>query len=59
MADAMGLESGDVLLEINGYDLGTLDGQMAAYTELQDEVVLTLLFERRGELDRHTYRIVD
>jgi hypothetical protein len=55
LADVMGLRSGDLLINVNGHDLGTLDKAMTAYAELQDEVEYVLTVNRNGALIRNVY----
>jgi hypothetical protein len=43
----------------HGYDLGTVDGQLTAYIELEDEVEFILSIERDSALTRVVYAIVD
>lgn len=59
LADVLDLESGDVLLDVNGYDLATLDGQLTAYAELQNELEFIVSIERGGALTQLSYAIVD
>lgn len=57
LSEALGWELGDVLLSVNDFPLTGLEGLSAAYTELEDELQLTLVVERRGaKLELH-YRV--
>lgn len=55
----IGLESGDVLVAINGHSLTSMDEALRAYSRLQDESNLRLEVERRGSRSTLTYRVVN
>jgi hypothetical protein len=59
LAHAMGLQTRDLLFGVNGYDLGTLDGQMDAYVGLQEEFEFTLEIIRGPSAMTLEYIIVE
>jgi hypothetical protein len=59
LADAMGLQSNDVLYALNGYDLGTLDGALDAYIDLQEETDFALQIIRGSTVVTFTYAVID
>jgi hypothetical protein len=59
LAHAMGLQSGDTLRNVNGYDLGTLGEVLDAYIELYDETEFTLEVIRGSTLVTLEYVIVE
>jgi hypothetical protein len=52
---ALGLENGDLLLEVNGNPLASLDQTLELYTKLRDASTFNLLIERKGK--RHTLEL--
>ncbi len=49
MLGALGIRSGDVLLEVSGHSLRSIDAAMEAYAELRDEDAVDVTLRRRGE----------
>jgi hypothetical protein len=55
----LGIESGDTVIDVNGYEMASADRVLEAYARLRDADALFVRLERRGEERVHVYRIVD
>lgn len=55
----LGIENGDTLLDVNGYEVAIPDRALEAYARLRGTDALFVRLERRGEERMHVYRIVD
>jgi general secretion pathway protein C len=53
----LGLRSGDRLEAINGYELGTPENALRAYSELRQRSDFELVLIRDGRTIRHTYHV--
>lgn len=58
LADVLGLQSGDVLVSVNGYSLNSLDDLAEAYFNLEDATTFTLTIMRNGVSMQLTYDVV-
>ncbi len=57
LADALGLQSGDVLRSVNGHELAGLDELLEAYAALEDQAEFELTIDRDGAMLQLTYLI--
>lgn len=58
LADVLGLQSGDVLVSVNGYGLSTLDDLAAAYSALKNVTTFTLTIVRNNTNMQFTYDVI-
>jgi hypothetical protein len=58
LAYLLGLRTHDILVSIDGYDLGTFEDQLDAYVALQTESEFLLTIDRSGTTARLSYEIV-
>jgi hypothetical protein len=58
LADELGLQDGDILKSVNGYELDTVDHQMQAYEALKNETDLELRIRRSSNFVTIAYKIV-
>jgi membrane-associated protease RseP (regulator of RpoE activity) len=58
LAAVLGLQSGDVLVSVNGYSLSSLDDLAAAYSALKNATTFTLTFVRNSNTMQLTYDVV-
>jgi general secretion pathway protein C len=53
----IGLQNGDVIQKINGYDMNSPDRALEIYTKLRDATSLTIELQRRGNTQTMNYAI--
>lgn len=53
----IGLQNGDVIQKINGYDMNSPDRALEVYTKLRDATSLTIELQRRGQSQTMNYAI--
>ena len=58
LADLLGLQSGDVLVSVNGYSLSSLDDLADAYSALKNVTTFTLSIVRSGVSMQFIYDVV-
>lgn len=58
LLDAIGLQNGDVISSINGFDLTNPQKALEAYGRLEQADSLSLSFERKGKKETLEYRIL-
>lgn len=58
LADELGLESGDVLVSVNGYSLSRLDDLADAYSALESTTTFTLTIVRNSNSMQLTYDVL-
>src|SRR5690606_27870882 len=57
LADVLGLQSGDILISVNSYDLGSIEDIIDAYDALENTSTLVLAYERSNSVYTHVYII--
>lgn len=57
MGDQIGIKNGDIVHSVNGQDLTSMQGAMAAYQTLQTEGRFTFEITRRGQRQTMTYEV--
>lgn len=58
LASVLGLQSGDILLSVNGHGLDGVEDALAAYSAVEDDGTLVLEFKRSGTVHYHTYHVI-
>lgn len=54
---AIGIQNGDVITRINGYDMNSPEKALEVYTRLKDAANIEIEYERRGQPMKSSYRI--
>jgi len=55
--DKLGIEKGDILRRVNGYEINSPDNALEVYQKLRGCNRVEVEFERQGEIVRKTYRV--
>jgi type II secretory pathway component PulC len=58
IADALGLQTGDILQHLNTYDISTPEGALGAFGSLQSATSFTLVVDRRGSSVTLSFEVI-
>ena len=59
LPNLLGFHNGDLLLDVSGHELDSLDGAMEAYAAVRERELVVLTLERRGQTQRLEFSFVD